>query len=93
MHSDIVAQAQQCRHSTEKGKNLKPLIPKSQLRKLPPLSEPNEEVQMDFVGPIRFKENIQSNYNLVTVDRLSRYPHAESFNNFDTKTAIGYLDS
>ena len=87
----IVAQA--CRHCTEKGKNLKPLIPKSQFRNLPSLSEPNEEVQMDFAGPIPFKDNTLSNYILVTVDRLSRYPHAEVFNNCDTKTAIEYLDS
>ena len=30
---------------------------------------------------------------LVTADRLSRYPHAEVFNNCDSKTAIEYLDS
>ena len=92
IHSDIVARSQACRHFTEKGKNLKPLIPKSQLGNLPPLSEPNEEVQMDFAGPIPFKQNTLSNYNLVTVDRLSRYPHAKSFRNCDTKTAIDYLD-
>ena len=93
IHSDIVAQAQACRHCTEKGKNLKPLIPNTQVGNLPPLSEPNEEVQMDFAGPIPFKDNALSNYILVTVDRLSRYPHAEVFNNCDSKTAIEYLDS
>ena len=93
VHSDIVAQAQACRHCTEKGKNLKPLIPKSQLGQLPVLSEPNEEVQMDLAGPIPFKDIVQSNYISVTVDRLSRYPHAETYNNCDTKTAIDYLDS
>ena len=44
IHSDIVDYAQACRHCAEKGKNLKPLIPKLQLEKLSPLSEPNEEV-------------------------------------------------
>ena len=88
IHSDIVAQAQACRHGSEKGKNLKPLIPKSQLGKLPPLSKPNEEVQMDVAGTIPFKANLLSKYILVTVDRLSRYPHAEPFNNCYTKTAL-----
>ena len=37
--------------------------------------------------------NTQNNYILVTVDRLSRYPHAEIFNNCDTNTAIEYLES
>ena len=93
IHSGIVAQAQACRHCTEKSKNVKPLIPKLQSGKLPRLSEPNEEVQMVFAGPIPFKDNNQSNYILVTVDRLSIYPHAETFNNCDTKTAVDYLDS
>ena len=93
IRSDIVAQAQTCRHCIEKGKNLKPLIPKSQLGQLLVLSEPNEEVQLDFAGPIPFKDNVQSNYILVTVDRLSRYPHAETYINCDTKTGIDYLDS
>ena len=35
----------------------------------------------------------QNNYILVTVDRLSRYTHAEIFNNCDTNTAIEYLES
>ena len=48
---------------------------------------------MDFAGPIPFKDNIQSNCILVTVDRLFRNRHTESFNNYDTKTAIDYLDS
>ena len=88
MHSDIVAQAQACRHCTEKGKNLKPLIHKTQVGNLPPLSEPNEEVQIDFAGPIPFKDNALFNYLLVTVDTLSRYPHAEVFNNCDSKPQL-----
>ena len=48
---------------------------------------------MDFAGPIPFKSNTQNNYILVTVDRLSRYPHAETYNNCDTNTAIEYLES
>ena len=74
------------------SKNSKNLIPKSQLGSLPPLTEPNHEIQMDFAGPIPFKENTQNNYILVTVDRLSRYPHAETFFNCDIETALDYLD-
>ena len=79
IHSDFVAHAQSCRDCTDKGKNLKSLIPKTQFEKLPPLSEPNEEVQIKFGGPIPFKNNVQLIYIPVTVDRLSRYPHAELF--------------
>ena len=59
---------------------------------LPKLNEPNEEIQMDFAGPIPYKNSTQKNYILVTVDRLSRFPHAETFHNCDTETAIDYLE-
>ena len=93
IHSEIVAQAQSCKHCIDKGKNLKPIIARTNLGSLPTLVEPNEEIQMDFAGPIPFKNNTQNNYILVTVDRLSRHPHAEIFNNCDTNTAIEYLES
>ena len=46
---------------------------------------------MDFAGPIPYKNSIQNNYILVTVDRLSRFPHAETFHNCDTETTIEYI--
>ena len=93
IHSEIVAQAHNCRHCIDKGKNLKPIITKNNIGTLGKLTEPNEEIQMDFAGPIPFKNNTHNNYILVTVDRLSRFPHAETFNNCDTNTAIVYLES
>ena len=92
IHSDITAKSQACRHCTDKGKNLKTVLPKTQLGSQPSLVEPNQEIQMDFAGPIPFKENTQNNYVLVTADRLSRYPHAETFHNCDTETPISYLE-
>ena len=44
---------------------------------------------MDFAGPIT--NNNKDTYRLVTIDRYSRYPHAETYNNCDTDTAISYL--
>ena len=52
IHRDIVALAQRCKQCTRTGKNLKPIIRKNKYTKLPPLSEPNEEIQMDFAGPL-----------------------------------------
>ena len=77
----------------KKGKNFKPIITKNNLGILPNLVEPNEEIQLDFAGPIPYKDNTKNNYILVSVDRLSRFPHAETFNNCDTNTAIEYLES
>ena len=47
---------------------------------------------MDFAGLIPLNEKTQINYILVTVDRLSRYPHAKTFQNCDTETALDYLE-
>ena len=92
IHSEIVSKAKACRQCIDKGKNLKALIPKTNLGHLPSLIEPNQEIQMDFAGPIPYKNTTQNNYILVTVDRLSRYPNAELFHNCDTETAIDYLE-
>ena len=48
---------------------------------------------MDFAGPIPYKNSTQNHYILLTVDRLSRFTHAETFNNCDTITALEYLES
>ena len=47
---------------------------------------------MDFAGPIAYKNSTQNNYISVIVDRLSQFPHAETFHNYDTETAIEYLE-
>ena len=55
IHRSLTSKAQACDECTKQGKNLKPIIPKQDLGKLPKLSEPNEELQMDFAGPIPFR--------------------------------------
>ena len=44
-----------------KGRILKSLLSEWQLGTLPNLVEPNQEIPMDFVGPITFKNNTQNN--------------------------------
>ena len=65
---------------------------KQNLGKLPTLEEPNEELQMDFAGPIPFRSHVDNYYILVTVDRYSRFPTAQVYKNCDTSTAIEYLE-
>ena len=55
IHSEIVSKAKACRKFIDKGKNLKALVPKTQLGHLPILTEPNQEIQMDFARPIPYK--------------------------------------
>ena len=53
IHSEIVAQAQSCRHCIDKGKNLKPIIARNNLGTLRELSEPNEEIQIEFQSHLK----------------------------------------
>ena len=54
---------------------------------LPNLTEPNEEVLLDFAGPLPFREHKQSYYILVSVDRLTHYPNAKVLKDCGTQTA------
>ena len=91
IHREIVTLIQNCQPCTKIGKNLKPIILKSKIAQLPPLQEPNEEIQLDFAGSIT-DEQQKDSHILASVDRFSRYPHAKVYNNCDTDTAIEYLE-
>ena len=52
MHREILNKAATCKPCTDIGKNLKPVIPASKWKPLLPCTEPNEEIQIDFGGPI-----------------------------------------
>ena len=52
MHREILDKAAQCKPCTDIGKNLKPVVPASKWKPLLNGSEPNEEMQIDFGGPI-----------------------------------------
>ena len=91
LHREIVTLTQKCQPCITKGKNLKPIIPKNRTSELPPLMEPNEEVQLDFAGPI-IDEQHKEMYILASVDRYSKYPQAKVYHNCDAETAIEYLN-
>ena len=92
IHRSLTSKDQTCEECTKQGKNLKPLLPKQNLGKLPPLLEPNEELQMDFAGPIPFRNHTDNYYILVSADRYSRFPTAIVYKNWDASTAIEYLE-
>ena len=88
----LTSKAQACHECTKQGKNLKPIIPKKDLGKIPKLSEPNEELQMDFAGPILVRNHTKNYYILVSVDRYSIFRTAQVYKNCDASTAIEYLE-
>ena len=92
IHREVTTKAQSCGDCIKKVKNLKPILPKQSLGILPKLSEPNQEVQLDFAGPIPFREHKQNYSIFLSVDHLTRYPHAQVFKDCDTQTASNYLE-
>ena len=60
MNKDIVNLAEECRSCTRYGKNIKYLIPKNSSKPLPLLTQPGQEVQLDYAGPIENHKGIKS---------------------------------
>ena len=68
VHRSIVQIAQNCKHCTEQGKNLKPIIGKKHSFQMEPVVETNEEVQLDFAEPFPDEINRDA-YILVAIDK------------------------
>ena len=73
MHREILAKTSDCVPCTDIGKNLKPIIPKSKWYPHKACQGPNEEIQIDFAGPILSDQN-KYVYFLTCIDRYSKYP-------------------
>ena len=72
------------------SKNIKPNIPKSEQNSLPPLRAPNEEIQLDFIGPIT--DQNRRFYILLSLDRYSKWPVTSLCKTKDGETAIKFLE-
>ena len=91
MHREILNKAATCKPCTDIGKNLKPVIPASKWKPLLPCTEPNEEIQIDFGGPIT-NEKDQDIYFLACIDRFSKYPSVEVFDEANGPNVLKFLD-
>ena len=67
MHDECIT----CKMS---GKSPKPQLPMTEINYLPPVENSNQEIQLDFIGPIKFKH--RRFYILLSIDRFSRWPAA-----------------
>ena len=91
IYRDILAKASECKLCTEIGKNLKSVILHSKRAPLPKCIEPNDEIQIDFGGPILNKKGIEQ-YFITSIDRYSKYPTAEIVNNASSPNVIKFLN-
>ena len=90
IHRSIVQMAQNCRHCTEQGKNLKPIIGKKHSFQMELVVEPNEEVQLDFVEPLP-DELKRDAYILVATDKWSKFRTAKVDLNTTADVAIKFM--
>ena len=74
MYRSLAAKATYCQQCTEAGKNLKPLLPRGDMGKVPEPREPNECIHLDFWGPINYLN--ESKKYVFVADRFSRWPSA-----------------
>ena len=79
-----------CTQCTQTGKNIKSIIPTTEISKLPALFEPNEELNLDFAGPL---DNTWGNnkYILLCIDRFSKFPSAKITSSTSSNTVIEFL--
>ena len=66
------------------------LIYRKRKKNLPPLCNPNKEIQLDFIGPITEKN--RRFYILVSMDRFSKWPAASHCMSTDGETAVNSLE-
>ena len=78
MHRDIISKTSKCNPCVKIGKNLKSIIPTKKWAPIKLCKVPNEEIQIDFGGPI-YNEKNQEVYFLAFIDRFSKFPTEEVF--------------
>ena len=75
MSRDLLVKAIECKSCTASGKNLKFVIPAKQFKAHTPCIVPNQEIQINFAGPINYEKEHEI-YILTCIDRFSKYPSA-----------------
>ena len=92
MNRQIVEKCQGCMEWTKFGKNLKSSQTFRSLLQLPPLVAPNDELQLDFAGPLQ-DEKGRKVFILVAVDRFSKFPSALLTKNTGSKNVVKFLEA
>ena len=87
---EIRDKAENCSSCRAAGKNLKTRLPQSEINRLEILTEPGQEIQLGFAGPIKSKSRGDV-YILVAIDRFSKWPTAQICESTDSRTVINVL--
>ena len=88
---DIENKAKDCTACLASGKNLKYQLPKSHYGKLKTLTEPGQEIQIDFTGKLHNKKINGDVQILIAIDRFSKWPTVKICKTAETKEVISFL--
>ena len=89
MNEDLLIECKPC---TAIGKKLKFIIPAKQFQAHKSCLVPNQEIQIDFAGPIN-NEKDHEVYILTCIDSFSKYPSADIFDNANASYIINILEN
>ena len=92
LNRQIVNVCEKCPECTLFGKNIKTLTTYNSAKPLPPLSAPNQEVQLDFAGPL-IDDKKGKIHILVAIDRFSKYPLVMLTKTTSAKKMVKFLRS
>ena len=90
MERDIISKTAKCNPCVKIGKSLKSIIPANKWAPLKLCKVPNEEIQIDFGGPI-YNEKNEEIYFLAYTDRFSKFPTAEVFDRANADNILKFL--
>ena len=88
---DIENKAKDCTACLASGKNLKYQLPKSHYGSLKTLTEPGQEIQIDFTGKLHNKKINGDVQILIAIDRFSKWPTVKICKTAETKEVINFL--
>ena len=91
INKDIEEKVKNCIACLSSGKNLKYQIPKNGNGKLKILTEPGQEIQIDFTGKLHNKKLNGESQLLIAIDRFSKWPTVKICKTTETKEVINFL--
>ena len=91
--SDIEMKVKDCTACLASGKNLKYQLPSKHYGKLGKLTEPGQEIQIDFTGKLHNQKIHGDVQILIAVDRFSKWPTVKICKTAETKEVIQFLTS
>ena len=91
MCKEIEDRTKNCVACMASGMNSNYQIPKTNFGKLKTLTEPGQEIQIDFTGKLNHKKLNGKHQILIAIDRFTKWPTAKICKSSETKEVLNFL--